>query len=194
MLHPFKPLISRLDGLQLAANQPGFEAFKANSPAPLWEGRGWKGAAEKPSEGQGATASRWKWWEALSTKGKSAGWKVLPLYYCERLYSEEISLLLWLISSLDNLREESPLRVLLRFGAPLGVLSKRQVIDHFMLGSRFQMGCEIASIFVCWLNWVHSAHLRFLSLSLSLYPPTPQPSPKAFGESNDYCSKSLALH
>lgn len=39
------PLISRLDGLQLAANQPGLEVFKANSSTPLWEGRGWK--AEK---------------------------------------------------------------------------------------------------------------------------------------------------
>lgn len=49
-------------GMQLA----GFEAFEANSPTPLWEethfgkrpgGRLGKGAAEKPRQGQGTTAS-----------------------------------------------------------------------------------------------------------------------------------------
>lgn len=52
MLHPFKPLISRFDGLQLAANQPGFKAFKANSPAPLREGKVWKAGERGSGEAQ----------------------------------------------------------------------------------------------------------------------------------------------
>lgn len=45
MLHPFKCLISGFDGLQLASNQPRFEAFKARHHPTL--GRGWVGGWRK---------------------------------------------------------------------------------------------------------------------------------------------------
>lgn len=59
MLHPFKCLISGFDGLQLAANQPGWKLSRQTPPYFGKEKGGRLGnwAAEKPSHGQGITAS-----------------------------------------------------------------------------------------------------------------------------------------
>lgn len=131
------PLISRLDGLQLAANQPGLEVFKANSPTPLWEGRGWK--AEK----RGLVKTK-----TLQSHVESDG-EVYQPKWTQHSRNDFVSLLLlnapfrgnsliqWLISYLDDLREESPPSVLLRFVTlPWGVLNERQITGYFILWSR----------------------------------------------------------
>lgn len=55
-------LNQRLDGLQLPANQPGSEAFKASGSTPLWEGSLWEAGERISWEGK-----------ALQCHGESGG-------------------------------------------------------------------------------------------------------------------------